>query len=529
MARRDLVGTMRASCILASVAKRSIANLTNPFQTLQRCAGGRSSRPALPIEPLEQRRMLASVDLSGGILSLTGNNGMRNTMTVMRSGTSNYVAKVGSLTRTVSASSVSQIRITGGNWNDTITIDSGITEKSLIKGMDGNDSIKGGGGADSIYGNAGNDTLLGNAGNDVLYGEAGNDRLDGGSGTDLGDGGSGTDTVLNIGGTPTGSAGGSLPGATSITVSALQLWNSGSNTFIKTLSNGETLDLTKLPSTLTVVAQTSGTVASVRFGLDSTTTYRMENSSPWSITGDYSGGDLENWTVPTGTHTIKATPYTSSNGGGTAGTSKSISLNITRSSSTTDGGSTGGTTTGGTTTGTTGITPRNSSASAPNAIISSVSATSIHAGQSFHANAMSSQLNNGTPLTARYVWDFGDSGSKYNVLQGFNAAHLYSKPGTYTVKLTLTNEAGKTDTATTIVNVQSEGRKKIYVSNDGSDSNDGLSESRSIKSFSKAISKLGDNVEILFKGGQTFDVKQTMNVHSRNVVVGSYGSGKGVL
>src|SRR5439155_24737339 len=75
----------------------------------------------------------------------------------------------------------------------------------------------------------------------------------------------------------------------------------------------------------------------------------------------------------------------------------------------------------------------------------------------------------------------------------------------------------------------SEGRKKIYVSNDGSDSNDGLSELHPIKTWSKAISKLADNEEILFKGGDTFDVKVAMNIYKGNVVVGSYGGGKALL
>src|SRR5205814_8425344 len=96
-------------------------------------------------------------------------------------------------------------------------------------------------------------------------------------------------------------------------------------------------------------------------------------------------------------------------------------------------------------------------------------------------------------------------------------------------KLTLTNEAGKTDVATTSLNVVSEGRKKIYVSTSGSDSNDGLADTRPLRSFAKAISKLVSNEEILFKGGETFDVKNSMNIWSDNVVIGSYGTGKAIL
>src|SRR5690349_3201740 len=102
MARRDVVGGMRASCILNSVATRSLASVLQPLASFRRrIAGGadKQLQQPLPMEPLEDRRLLASVNLANGILSLSGNNGQRNTMTVTRSGTSNYVAKVGSLSK----------------------------------------------------------------------------------------------------------------------------------------------------------------------------------------------------------------------------------------------------------------------------------------------------------------------------------------------------------------------------------------------------------------------------------------------
>ena len=39
-----------------------------------------------------------------------------------------------------------------------------------------------------------------------------------------------------------------------------------------------------------------------------------------------------------------------------------------------------------------------------------------------HVHALSSTLNGGSPVTARYEWDFGDSAGKYNKLVGWNAA-----------------------------------------------------------------------------------------------------------
>src|SRR5262249_30052551 len=156
------------------------------------------------------------------------------------------------------------------------------------------------------------------------------------------------------------------------------------------------------------------------------------------------------------------------------------------------------------------ISPRDNNAASPAAKITAVSSTTIHAGQSFHAYATNSTLGAGTPLTARYAWDFGDSGSQYNTLLRFGVAHYFSKAGTYQVKLTVTNEAGKSNTATQTVTVLDAGRKKIYVSAAGSDSNDGLSEAKPLKTFAKANSKVADNTEILFRGGDTFNTDESL-------------------
>ncbi len=108
---------------------------------------------------------------------------------------------------------------------------------------------------------------------------------------------------------------------------------------------------------------------------------------------------------------------------------------------------------------------------------------------------------------------------------GWNAAHLYQQPGTYTIKLTITNENGKTSVTTQNVTVAASGRKVIYVSNDGSDTASGLSPQSAVKTYAKAMNMVGDNTEVLFNKGDTFSVPTGGTINSTNVVVGSYGSG----
>src|SRR5207249_3748101 len=118
---------------------------------------------------------------------------------------------------------------------------------------------------------------------------------------------------------------------------------------------------------------------------------------------------------------------------------------------------------------TTPTTP-NPDATDPTAVITSVPSINV-VGQAIHVQALNSTLGGGTALTAKFEWDFGDDGSKYNNLVGFNAAHIYDKAGTYTITLTVTNEGGKSDSVTRTVSIAADNRKTIYVDANGSDSN----------------------------------------------------------
>jgi CubicO group peptidase (beta-lactamase class C family) len=95
------------------------------------------------------------------------------------------------------------------------------------------------------------------------------------------------------------------------------------------LNGGATLNLRTLPTrNLNVRANTSpSVVGSVRFSLDGNSTYRVENAAPYALAGD-SGGNYNPWTPSVGSHSVGATPYTLSSGGGTAGTSKVITFTV---------------------------------------------------------------------------------------------------------------------------------------------------------------------------------------------------------
>ncbi len=93
--------------------------------------------------------------------------------------------------------------------------------------------------------------------------------------------------------------------------------------------DGATLNLQTLPTrNLNVRANTyPATVGSVKFGWDANPDYRIENVAPYALEGD-TNGDYNAWTPSVGTHTLTATSYSESGGGGTAGTAKSIQFSV---------------------------------------------------------------------------------------------------------------------------------------------------------------------------------------------------------
>jgi hypothetical protein len=445
-------------------------------------------------ETLEGRRLLSSATLSSGILKVTGNSSSTNNLGVSVSGTS-LVASHNGATQSFSASSVTRIEITGGSSADKIWIKSDVTKPSVLRGNGGNDSLSGGGGRDTIYGGTGNDLAYGNNNNDSLRGEDGEDTLYGNSGTDTLSGDAGNDIRYDeqfSGGYSSDTGSAPAPSADPL---AGESAGTGSDS-----GGGST---TGAVTDFRIASQTS-TKVSFRYTYNSAggTYTLLKNGASTGVTD--TNGDVSI------SHTSGTALYQMRDSKGILSNSVSVSATGTTTPPPDDGG---------------GSVPNDTSATAPTPVITARD-TTISAGQSVFVHGTASSLGSGSPQNALYKWDFGDSGSEYNTLNGFNAAHTYANPGTYTIKLTLTNQAGKTNQKSITVTVASASRKQVYVSSSGSDSNSGTSSSP-VRSFSKAASlaKTASNIEVLFRRGDTFDVSGGMDVEGSNVVIGAYGSG----
>src|SRR5439155_16326281 len=109
--------------------------------------------------------------------------------------------------------------------------------------------------------------------------------------------------------------------------------------------------------------------------------------------------------------------------------------------------------------------------SAPRAVLEMLAPVQI-VGIGINVRATASDVGSRSPITTNYQWDFGDSSGKDNRLVGFNASHVYDNPGTYTIKLTVTNALGKTSVVSQQLTIGADNRRIIYVdSSNGSDGN----------------------------------------------------------
>ncbi|MEO8399606.1 MAG: PKD domain-containing protein, partial [Ignavibacteriaceae bacterium] len=113
-------------------------------------------------------------------------------------------------------------------------------------------------------------------------------------------------------------------------VISFTLVDAGTDQDIQTLRNGDTLNLKALPTRkLNIRANTyPSTVGSVVLNLTGAQTRNTTDGTvPYSVFGD-TNGDYVTWMPGAGSYTLKGTPYSSSGGSGSAGTSATISFTV---------------------------------------------------------------------------------------------------------------------------------------------------------------------------------------------------------
>jgi hypothetical protein len=112
-------------------------------------------------------------------------------------------------------------------------------------------------------------------------------------------------------------------------VTSVMIYNTDTDQPLAQLKDGGTIDYAALGTQhITLVANADAATSSVKFGYDGNPAYRIENGAPFGI-NDNSGGDLRDWDVPVGIHTVTARPYTKDRATGLAGAATTIHFTVT--------------------------------------------------------------------------------------------------------------------------------------------------------------------------------------------------------
>jgi hypothetical protein len=448
------------------------------------------------LETLEDRRMMSASPTVGvalnskGVLAVNGSP-TANTMVQINPWDNRTELQVNLNNNNVTyypVSKIKQFAITVGDGSAYIYIDPGIDIPARIQAGNGNDQIRGG---------AGNDTIIAGNGNDIVYGKGGNNEIQTGSGRDSLQGDRGNDTLIAGNGNDSIVSGG---GTDSIS------GGNGNNTILAGWGHD-------------YVAVGSGKDTIIG-GTGNKIVYDAPNAGVGTLKTTPTSGSTTKTTGSSSTGTTKTTTTTTTGTGSSGGTTTTAPKKPTTPTAPT----TPVTVTNPTTPVITLPKVGDSNAQAPVAVINTLAGPRVTS-MAVNVDATQSTVGTGDFVTTNYAWNFGDAGTEYNQITGFNAGHVYDTPGTYTISLTVTNQAGLVSTTTQKVTITASTRTQIFVDSlNGSDANSGAA-GAPLQSLAAAFAKLGDNTEILLKTGETFNVNATLNSAFTNVLIGTYGTG----
>jgi hypothetical protein len=145
-----------------------------------------------------------------------------------------------------------------------------------------------------------------------------------------------------------------------------------------------------------------------------------------------------------------------------------------------------------------------------------------------------------TLMLAEFMWDFGDTGTangtgtddEYNVGKGYAVSHVYREVGTYTaiVSAYWGAEQALAATASVTIEVSEFSGTTYYISADGSDSNDGLTEDTPFLTPVYALTNfMAPSTKFLMRQGDTFSKSEALTIGAYDgvtiegpVYIGSY-------
>ena len=141
-------------------------------------------RNIFELQPLEVRKLLASVSVDGSHILQINSLSSPSTVVVNKISNGNIVVTINGvatgpqLSLGTGSGQFNQVNILGSGGSDNILINGNFSYSSAtVQGGSGNDTITTGQGNDTVSGNGGNDVIDGGGGNDLMAGQDGMDQV----------------------------------------------------------------------------------------------------------------------------------------------------------------------------------------------------------------------------------------------------------------------------------------------------------------------------------------------------------------
>lgn len=282
-------------------------------------------------------------------------------------------------------------------------------------------------------------------------------------------------------------------GSTGAQVTSFSLIDPTTNKVIRTINNGDTVDLATMANdkSIAIRANANAATRSVRFGWDSNTNYRLEVGAPFSLSGD-SNNDYWSVAPSLGKHYVTATAYGNDSGTGT-GNKASLSFTVIK----TAGG-------GGPVTtpvnGSISVTPATNGNAAPSASFVNPYDNAEQAYPGHYVVRVGASDRDGSVKKVELF--VGNTLFDSTAYAPYSFAWKDVAAGTYTLTARVTDNDGAQKVTSITVKIKNPTVDDVfYVSTGGSDGNSGSSTGSALRTISKAASLAGPGDVVIILPG----------------------------
>ncbi len=148
----------------------------------------------------------------------------------------------------------------------------------------------------------------------------------------------------------------------------------------------------------------------------------------------------------------------------------------------------------------------------------------------FDATATTGLSDDNNYVLANFSWNFDatntDPDGKWEKTKGFYTAHVFERPGVYTVVVKVKDAAQNEASTHITITVNEFDKTSYFVAADGNDENTGTSQDSPLKTVKEGLSRTSSGDRILLKNGDIIEESTAIIIDQDGIGIGTYGEGE---